>query len=369
MRRFAKLASEWGEVKLIHVGEDPSLAKGMFDDQQRKEEGLEVVQIYYSGAGARVQRRWWRIRAWRKAILALQGWRPTLLHAHVLIDGGIISSCLGFWWDVPYLISAHSSRYLEATRPKRYAIDRFLAKWSILRSSAVLPVSRALYQALVQQGFKATFRVVPNLVDDQKFLPPTTERNPQQPYTLFHLSDFSHQKNLPLLLESFAQLATQHPGVRLVIAGNGPTGSLRSWKEEHPSFSERIHLLGALYQKEVNHHLQQADLFVLSSRVETQAIVVMEALLCGLPVVATRCGGPEELIANNSDGTLVAEHEPHAFSAAIKKWITKGPERLTSRIARAEIAHKRFGQEKTKKQLFQLYEEAVAKHPTKVTNN
>ncbi|MEM1359653.1 MAG: glycosyltransferase, partial [Bacteroidota bacterium] len=342
--------------------------KGIFDYQQRKEEGLEVVQIYYSGAGARVQRRWWRIKAWRKAILALEGWRPTLLHAHVLIDGGIIASCLGFWWDVPYLISAHSSRYLEATWPKRYDIDRFLAKWSILRSSAVLPVSHALRQALVSQGFKATFRVIPNLVDDQKFLPPATERHSQQPYTLFHLSDFSQQKNLPLLLASFAQLAPYHPGVRLIIAGNGPTKNLRRWKEAHPAFSERIHILGSLRQEQVISHLQQADLFVLSSRVETQAIVVMEALLCGLPVVATRSGGPEELFANTSDGTLVGKHNPQAFSTAIAQWLTKGPEQLVTRIARAEVAHKRFSQAKNRKQLFTLYQDAVARHLANTTN-
>lgn len=360
VRRFAELAADWGEVKVIYCGEDTSLPRGFFESKRRMEGKLEVIRVYYSGAGARVQRRWWRSKAWRKAIQALGAWRPTLLHAHVLIDGGILAACLGAWWKTPFVISAHSSRYLEASQPARYALDRCLAKWSAARASAVLPVSPTLQRALKDQGFSANFRVVPNLVEDQLFLPPSTERDPDQPYTLFHLSDFSRQKNLPLLLESFSQLALQHPNLQLIIAGNGSIESLQTWKRHHPAFAERVHFLGTLTQEEVVFQLQVADLFVLSSTVETQAIVLMEALLCGLAVVATRCGGPEDLIAHQSDGTLVTDHTPSAFSAAINSWLSRGPEELADRSARAENARKRFNKSKIRVQLLKLYQEAMA---------
>ena len=125
------------------------------------------------------------------------------------------------------------------------------------------------------------------------------------------------RKNVALLLRALALVKTQFPKTKLMLVGDAPTSELVTLCDElglqnHVSFEGRVSDDGlvALYRR--------ADLFVLPSLQEGLGIVVGEALACGLPVIATRCGGPEDLVVEGETGLLVRNNEPEDLARGIR---------------------------------------------------
>jgi glycosyltransferase involved in cell wall biosynthesis len=120
------------------------------------------------------------------------------------------------------------------------------------------------------------------------------------------------QKDYPTLLSAMAQLQSRVPQPVLVIAGDGPDAD--SIAELSGSLAVRSRMLGR--RADVADLMNAADVFVLSSVWEARALVVQEAVLAGLPVVATSVGGIPELVG--SEALLVPPRDPNALAAAIR---------------------------------------------------
>lgn len=82
--------------------------------------------------------------------------------------------------------------------------------------------------------------------------------------------------------------------------------------------SQHVEWLGPLDREQARHYYQQAHAFVLPSQHETLGVVFLEAIACGLPIIATRCGGPE-CIVNKANGLLVETGNPKELAVAMEK--------------------------------------------------
>jgi glycosyltransferase involved in cell wall biosynthesis len=113
---------------------------------------------------------------------------------------------------------------------------------------------------------------------------------------------------------------------------------------------------GMMSNSEVRDRMQQCDALVLASRSESFGMVLIEAMSCGKPVIATRCGGPEEIVTAET-GILVAVDDPHALADGIVRMAqtlhTFDPQRIA-----AYAAH-HFGPQAVVQQLEQVYTEAI----------
>lgn len=124
----------------------------------------------------------------------------------------------------------------------------------------------------------------------------------------------------------------------------------------------RVHFTGALSPEELPWPLSAADLFVLATRNEGWANVILESMACGTPVVATDVGGNREVIANDSVGTIVPFGDAKALRAAIAEGLRRTWDRDTIRAyAEANDWEERV------KQLEAIYER-VEVHSDAVTN-
>jgi glycosyltransferase involved in cell wall biosynthesis len=322
-----------------------------------KEAYGSLLTAYYAGGGARVQRLVNRSRAWTAVRQAYRG-TPDLIHAHVLIDGGIVAMRMARQLGVPFVVSCHSSRYLEGETWRARPLDYWLARKAARRANALLPVSTALANGLHAAGMEARFEVIPNLVDRTHFTPPT-QLLPQQGFRLLHLSDFSRQKRLDILLVAFDLALQKSSHLRLTIAGNGNPALVKGLLNKFPEAAKAITLEGELSREVVAQRMGEHDLFVLSSEVETQGIVLTEALCCGLPVVTTNCGGPTDLDLSTEDGTIVPVNDPRALAKAILEWANAGISCLSKRQER----HLRYVEKGTpqqiQQQLDEVYHEAL----------
>src|SRR5438552_18353157 len=137
-------------------------------------------------------------------------------------------------------------------------------------------------------------------------------------------------KNYTLLLEA---LALQRPRVpaRLFILGQGDEDrAIRALVAAH-GLDEAVVLGG--FQKNPWKYIARADVFALTSHYEGFGNVLVEAMACGVPVVATRSSGTADIVRENVDGLLVDRHEPAAVAAALERVL--GDERFRLRLAAA----------------------------------
>jgi len=113
------------------------------------------------------------------------------------------------------------------------------------------------------------------------------------------------RKNVPLLLEAFAELRRSRPEARLRLVGRPPLGPLPPGVEATGEVSD------------VGVELRRAAIFVLPSRQEGFGIVAAEAMACGLPVVTTPSGGPEDLVRSSGAGQVVSSFTADELAAAL----------------------------------------------------
>jgi len=135
-------------------------------------------------------------------------------------------------------------------------------------------------------------------------------------------------KNYPLLLDAVAVLRRTVPA-RLFILGQGEREAGMRDQIERLGLGDAVVLCG--FQKNPWKYIARADLFALTSRYEGFGNVLIEAMACGVPVVATSSPGTREIVTAGADGLLVDSHEPDAMAAALARVLTD--EALRRRLA------------------------------------
>jgi glycosyltransferase involved in cell wall biosynthesis len=109
-----------------------------------------------------------------------------------------------------------------------------------------------------------------------------------------------------------------HPEAHFLVAGHIDENVFRPIKGlvAELSLANRVHFLG--FRPDTADFLRGLDVFVLSSRSEGFSIATVEAMAAGLPVIATRSGGPEEIVEHEHTGILVPTQNPVALADGIR---------------------------------------------------
>jgi glycosyltransferase involved in cell wall biosynthesis len=145
------------------------------------------------------------------------------------------------------------------------------------------------------------------------------------------VANYREQKDYPTLLEAAANVIGRGLPVRFVAVGQGPLHDAIHARHEALGLGDRFLLLG--YRADAVRVLAACDVFCLASRWEGLPVALMEALVLGLPVVATAVGGVAEAVADGREGLLVAPGRPRELADALARVVTD--ERLRASLARA----------------------------------
>ena len=245
---------------------------------------------------------------------------------------------------VPFVVTEHSRRYLEPL-PAQYRMDWLLARRAARRAARLLPVSHALAAGMQRHGIHGHYRVLPNSVDEATFFPPTAP--PAGPLTFLHLSDFSPVKRVPELLTAFAiarrALPPATPPPRLLVAGDGDPRPLERHLATLGLPPGSVGLRGPLPRPGVAELMRSADYFLLNSRIETQSVVLLEALCSGLPCINAAPGGAAGVIDRPLFGRNLPPGDGAALAEAIRRATEEGREPLARRRERAGAAVLHYG--------------------------
>jgi len=204
-----------------------------------------------------------------------------------------------------------------------------ITKYSINVSDRVTAVSQYL-SAKTQSEFGITrpIDVVYNFVDTERFKPHEIHAckprfAPGGEKIVMHLSNFRPVKNITGVIHMFHRLAQKLSAV-LLLVGDGPESGAALTLAEKLGIADRVHFVGN--QQRVENLFACADAFLLPSHYESFGLAALEAMACGVPVVAADVGGVSEVIADGKSGFLV---QPDDYEA--------GGERLHSLIADEKV--------------------------------
>ena len=183
-----------------------------------------------------------------------------------------------------------------------------ITQFSIQRSDALTAVSEYLARETVEHFDVPAERitVVPNFVDLNAYrrdLQPCHRSKLSEPgeKIIMHISNFRPVKRVEDVVRVFAGIAPQVPS-RLVLIGDGPDRGRAQQLADELGVASRTIFLGK--QESVAELLACADLFLLTSSTESFGLVALEAMACGVPVVATRVGGVSEVVPHDQAGWL-----------------------------------------------------------------
>jgi len=203
--------------------------------------------------------------------------------------------------------------------------SRWLSRLAMKRATFVVTKSEHLRQRAIQMGISASkVRTIRNGCNPSVFH--LRDRSAaraqlaidQSAELVLFVGRLDTAKGIEELLEAFASVANRRPNLRLAFVGDGPgNGHLRS-KAKHLALEDRITLNGACSSQEVAQWLAAANVLALPSYNEGYPNVVIEALSCGRPVIATNVGGILELV-NEESGILIAPRDSRALANAIEK--------------------------------------------------
>jgi glycosyltransferase involved in cell wall biosynthesis len=215
----------------------------------------------------------------------------------------------------------------------------------------VVANSRAAARQLEAEGLAtARIEVIPNGVTVERFAPRAATGRVA---TVLTVANLRPEKAHEVLLDAAARLAPVHPGLRYLIAGDGPRLSELRDLAHRLGVADRVEFLG--HREDVPALLAAADAFVLPSRSEAFPNGAIEAMAAGLPVIASAAGGLLDLIESGKTGLLVPPDDAGALADAIDSLVLSPARAAALGSAAREDVTRRYSFERMVRSFEDLY--------------
>ena len=231
-------------------------------------------------------------------------------------------------------------------------LSRFL--WRHARSVTVL--SKNLQELALKTEPRLESSTIPNGIDSDRF-PVKPARRASNPLRLICVCRMVSRKGLEFLLEAMQEL--KNDGVTLEVIGSGEGHAKIAAMVERLGLGEHVTLPGYIALERLYGYYHRADVFVLPSLSESFGQVLLEAMSCGLPIVASSVGGIPETVRHGRNGLLVPPRDAGAIVDAVR-WLAANPSQC-ARIAgrNATEARERHGWQSVATRYEALYYRAV----------
>lgn len=280
-----------------------------------------------------------------------RGFAPDVIHAHFFLAGAP-AIVLGRVLRKPVVITEQWSVFLPDDPMTLNPLLRRVARFTFEHADVVMPVSEALRDGIRAIGANAEFRIVPNVVDTDRFhpdgAPPAGGAR-----RLVGVGNLYPAKGWEDLLDALA-IVREREDALLDIFGDGELRETLESQARRLSLDGAVTFHGWRPKEEVAERVRSAELFVMTSRYDSNPCALIEALASGTPAVGTAVGGIPEMISAKS-GVLAEAGNPQSIASAI----TTALERSWDRAAIADSAGARYGAEKVGASFASVYEDVV----------
>jgi|GEM_PF-758046 len=285
-------------------------------------EGVPVLYLPYRIFGPFATHGWAYRNSVLRAIKRVRAQFPfELIHAHTSYLDGSAGLAVSKRFNMPLIITAHTGPFsylMSKTNVRRVTLN------ALKGATRVVAVSQSQKRDVAEHldaKHHAKFTVLPNMVNTDLFRPSTSPSSGTGILRILFVGYFVPVKNLTLLLEAFATVRCELPHARLRLVGGGET------ENQQQELAQTIKRMGLDNDVTIDGYRtrdaiariirEECDMLVLCSKSETFGCVLTEAMACGKPVVATRCGGPEDVVTQDFLGELCPNNDLQALAKAI----------------------------------------------------
>ncbi len=325
IQRHARAVAKFCKVNVVHVEVAPKhLFKNRTDVTKNVAGSLsETIVLYNTFASLKFVDRFISyftyLRLFKKQVnkYISENGQPHIVHVHIPMKAGIIALWLKKQYNIPFVVTEHWAIY-NNDAPDNYnsrsLFFKHYTKKIFKAANAFLPVSNELGNAVQKLVAQVPYSFVPNVVDTNYFFYKPNEI--KEAFYFVHVSTMNYQKNPEAIIKAFRAFIKAYPAVKLKMIGPYESQLIELSKEYNIS-KENIIFTGPVSYAEVAVLMRQCNALILFSRYENLPCVVLEALCCGLPVIAPKLGGIPEII-NDENGALVApDNEADLLKAMI----------------------------------------------------
>lgn len=239
--------------------------------------------------------------------------KPDIVHVHFYFMGAI-GSILKTKYGLPVLHTEHSSK-LNKPADEISSLDKKLARMAFSAADMVTCVSKALSLRL-EENFGVKSRVIPNIVDDHAFVY-RERRKDKAVFDFVSVGRLVPIKNFDKLIPAFAK-ADLGEKAKLNIIGDGPERNNLEKMVVATGLKDKVLFHGAATRDKIAEKFHDSDAFILLSERETFGVAMVEAMYTGLPVISSRCGGPEDFITPDN-GILLPDREIETAAKAMRE--------------------------------------------------
>jgi glycosyltransferase EpsD len=269
------------------------------------------------------------VKAYRELKTIINQNEYKIIHSHTPVGGVLarLASRAARENGTKVMYTAHGFHFCKGSPLLNWLIYYPIEKWLARFTDCLITINEEDFNRANQHQFGADrIEHVHGVgVNTEKFKPAENEYKKELriaygynvgDFLMFYAAEFNKNKNQQLLIRALAHIKEEVPKAKLLFAGEGPLMQDCRKLAQSLGVENRVHFLG--FRKDIEQLLQISDIAVASSFREGLPVNIMEAMSCGLPVIATVNRGHSELITNQQEGWLLQEFNPQLLSKKMK---------------------------------------------------
>lgn len=270
------------------------------------------------------------------AIRLMRSWRPDLIHAHFAVPAGALAWMLSRLYRLPYVLTAHLGDVPGGVPEKTGKWFRFILPFThpIWRAAAKVVAVSNFTRGLAVRHYARPIEVIPNGVDLTPLRPHPIKV--QEPMRIVFAGRFVEQKNPLQLVRVLGRLKDLH--WQCAMLGDGPLFDAVRTEIAHLQIQDRFHLPGWVTPETVLDEFRRADILFMPSRSEGLPVVGVQALACGLAIVAGQVGGFVDLVEPGANGYLHESDDADGMAASLRALLSSAAELNRARVHSLQLA-------------------------------
>ena len=249
-----------------------------------------------------------------------------VINAHFVLPSGLPAVILAKIFKIPLIMTIIGGDIYDPSKkwsPHHYWIFKKLIHWLLKQSTFIIAISQNTKDnAIHYYRVKKNIEVIP-----LGFVRPTYEIVPKpddnniksEDTILISVGRLVTRKRYDIAIEAVNQLIQKGHLIKYLIAGDGPEEQYLKNLVEEKNIAESVIFLGFITEQKKYQYLSNSDIYILSSLHEGFGICLLEAMHCGLPIVATNNGGQTDFLTDGKNVLFVSPHDASGLCEAIEK--------------------------------------------------